>query len=63
MKCNRGLVLVQQASNSTIGPRGTEIVHGLLMGFGVCFFFVTVVESYISYSQGLLSDDSFASCS
>jgi hypothetical protein len=29
----------------------------------VRFFFVTVVESYISYSQGLLSDDSFASCS
>ncbi len=63
MKCNRGFILAQQASNSTIGPRGTEIVHGLFMGFGVRFFFVIVVESYISYSQGLSSDDSFASCS
>jgi hypothetical protein len=63
MKCNRGFILVQQASNSTTGPRGTEIVHGLFMGFGVRFFFVTVVESYISYSQGLSSNDSFTSCS
>lgn len=63
MKCNRGFVLAQQASNSTIGPRGTEIVHGLFVGFGVRFFFVTVVESYISYSQGLSSNDSFTSCS
>lgn len=32
-------------------------------GFWGALFFVTVVESYISYSQGLSSDDSFTSCS
>jgi hypothetical protein len=45
MRCNRGLVLVQQASNSTIGPRGTEIVHRLFMGFGVRFFFVSFSDN------------------
>jgi hypothetical protein len=62
MKCFEDSLWFNKLQIPPLVPEEQKLFMGCL-GFGVHFFFVTVVESYISYSQGLSSDDRFTSCS